>query len=78
MFPKFPNTPAFHIETSHLFCRAKQITGFYMKRNTGLKWVNIQSSCFQKKLRAGSLTTKFCSSGAHAIMVGKAGGEYSV
>ena len=33
-----PNV-AFHIETSHLFCFAKQVTGFYMKRNTGLKWV---------------------------------------
>ena len=30
----------FHIETSHLFCRVKQVTGFYMICNTGLKWVN--------------------------------------
>ena len=30
---------AFHIEPSHLFCTAKQVTCFYMKRNTGLKWV---------------------------------------
>ena len=30
----------FHIETSHLICRAKQVTGFYMKCNTGPKWVN--------------------------------------
>ena len=29
----------FHIKTSHLFCSAKQMTGFYMKHNTGLKWV---------------------------------------
>ena len=35
----FQPSVAFHIETSHLFCRAKQITGFYMKCNTGLKWV---------------------------------------
>ena len=27
-----------YIETSHLLCRIKQMTGFYMKRNTGLKW----------------------------------------
>ena len=27
-----------YIETSHLLCRTKQMTGFYMKRNTGLKW----------------------------------------
>ena len=26
----------FHIETSHLFCSAKKMTGFYMKCNTGL------------------------------------------
>ena len=30
----------FHIETSHLFCATKQMTGFYMKRNTGLKVVD--------------------------------------
>ena len=30
---------AFHIETSHLFCGAKQITGFYIKWITGLKCV---------------------------------------
>ena len=30
---------AFHIEISHLICRAIQITGFSMKCNTGLKWV---------------------------------------
>ena len=34
-----PNT-AFQIATSHLICRANQMTGFCMKRNTGLKWVN--------------------------------------
>ena len=30
---------AFHMETSHLLCREKQMTRFYMKHNTGLKWV---------------------------------------
>ena len=30
---------AFHIETSYLFGRAKQMPGFYMKSNTGLKCV---------------------------------------
>ena len=30
---------AFYIETRHLLCRPKQVTGFYMKRNTRLKWV---------------------------------------
>ena len=28
---------AFIVETSHLFCGAKQLTGVYMKLNTGLK-----------------------------------------
>ena len=36
----FQPSVVFHIETSHWFCSAKQITGFYMKHNTGLKWVN--------------------------------------
>ena len=35
------NVPvAFHIETSHLFSRAKQMTGFNVKFNTALKWVS--------------------------------------
>ena len=37
----FQPSVAFHIETSHLFCRAKQVTGFYMIRSTGLKWVKL-------------------------------------
>ena len=35
----FHSIVAFHIETSHLFCRANQATGFYMKCKTGLKWI---------------------------------------
>ena len=35
----FESIIAFHIETSNSFCRAKQMTGFYMKRKHGLKWV---------------------------------------
>ena len=31
---------AFNIETRHLIYSAKQMTGFYMKRNTGLIFVN--------------------------------------
>ena len=38
--PFQPNA-AFRIETSHWFCSVKQMTGFYMKCNTGLKLVNI-------------------------------------
>ena len=36
--PFQPNV-VFLIETNHLFCSAKQMTGFYKKCNTGLKWV---------------------------------------
>ena len=31
----FQGGVAFYIETSHLFCSAKQMTGFYTKCNTG-------------------------------------------
>ena len=34
----FEPSVAFHIE-SHLICTENQINGFYMKCNTGLKWV---------------------------------------
>ena len=36
----FQPSVAFHIETSHLFYSEKQMTGFYIKLNTGLTWVN--------------------------------------
>ena len=29
------------MKTSHLFCSAKQVTGFYVKLHTGLKRVNV-------------------------------------
>ena len=32
---------AFHIETRHLIYTANQMTGLYMKCNSGLKWVNL-------------------------------------
>ena len=32
---------AFHIVTSHLFRKAKQMTGFYVKCKAGLKWFNM-------------------------------------
>ena len=40
-----PSQPsvAFHIETSHLIYTTDQMTGFFMKSNSGLKWVN--STC---------------------------------
>ena len=37
----YQSSVAIYIDTSHLFCSAKQMVGFYMKRNTGLKWVNL-------------------------------------
>ena len=36
----FQHSVGIYIETSHLICTADQITGFYMKCNTGLKWVS--------------------------------------
>ena len=38
----FQPSVKFHIETSHLICSANQITGFYMKCNTGLELVKAQ------------------------------------
>ena len=37
--PYQPNV-VFYIETSRLVCISYQMTGFYMKCNTELKWVN--------------------------------------
>ena len=36
-FNEFQPSVASYRETNHLLFRAKQKTGFYMKRNTGLK-----------------------------------------
>ena len=43
-FNPFHPSVAFHIETSHLICTANQMTGFYIKRNTGLKWIQLYLS----------------------------------
>ena len=40
VFNPFQSSVLFHIETSDIFCIAKQMTGFYMKCSTRLKWVN--------------------------------------
>ena len=45
----FQPSVAFHIETSQLFCSAKQMAGFYIKRNTRLKWVNVMSNSLWSK-----------------------------
>ena len=53
-FNPFQPSVAFHIKTNHLIFNANQMTGFFMKWNTGLKWDNdifllkvnwIRSSC---------------------------------
>ena len=45
---RFQPSVAFHVETSQLFCSAKQMSGFYMKRNIGLKWVNLNIDIVRK------------------------------
>ena len=35
----FQSIGEFGIETSHLICTANHMIGFYMKCNTGLKWI---------------------------------------
>ena len=39
-FNLFQSSVVFHIETNHLICNAKQMTGFYGKCNTGQRWVS--------------------------------------
>ena len=41
---------AFHIVTSHLTCSANQMTGFYIKCNTGLKWLSQATGVVNKLL----------------------------
>ena len=41
-FNSFQPSVMFLLETSHLFYAARQMTGFYTKRSTGLKWVNLE------------------------------------
>ena len=43
-FNPFQPSVGFHIETNHLICSSNQITGFYMKFNTRLKWVDLFST----------------------------------
>ena len=38
LFKRIQPSAAFHIETSPIIYSAIQVTGFYMKSNTGLKW----------------------------------------
>ena len=43
-FNPFQPSVVFHIETNDLICYANQMAAFYMKCNTGLKWVKLK--CF--------------------------------
>ena len=47
-FNPFHSSVTFHIGTSHLFCRIKQMTGFFTKCNTELKWVSLYISLREK------------------------------
>ena len=42
----FQPSVTFYIKTSQLFCRAPQMTGFYMQCNTGLKWVKLSMAFY--------------------------------
>ena len=44
----FQSRVAFQIETSRLFFKAKQVIGFYMKRNTEVKWVKRKTASYIK------------------------------
>ena len=49
IFNPFQPSVAFHKETSHLICSTNQMTGYYIKGNRGLKWVNLNSSVIRQK-----------------------------
>ena len=49
---------AFHIETSNLIYPANQMTSFYIKCNTGLKWVNKKKKERQNVVQWGTITIK--------------------
>ena len=55
LFNLFQPNATSHIETSHLFCLEKQMTGFFMKGNIGLKWVmNFRGMSMDFKLFLGN------------------------
>ena len=41
----------FHIGTNHLVCSENQMNGFYVKRNTGLKWVKQANTCLKSTIK---------------------------
>ena len=48
-FNQFQPSVAFDRETSHLICKANEMTGFYIKCNTGLQWVNLKFNGYSKQ-----------------------------
>ena len=60
----FQSSVVFHIETSHLFCRAKQMTGFYMKQQhwagmCQIHWSNIFDTSLVSLLLTSNLFRLF-------------------
>lgn len=51
----------FHTETGHLICSANQISGFYLKYNTLLKWFEYREPR-RKKIKSIEVTVRRCSS----------------
>ena len=51
----FQPSVTFYIENSYLFCRANQVTGFYINCNTGLKWVKARDSEVAHRILGNSL-----------------------
>ena len=52
----FRSTAEFYIETCHLICIGNQMTGFYVKRNMGLKWNKRKFKI--SKIRLNSLNSR--------------------
>ena len=51
----FEPSIVFYVEPSYLLCWAKKVTGFYVKHNTGLKWVKRKASCYWDRYQYESL-----------------------
>ena len=50
-----------HIETSQLIRTANQMTGFYKKCNTGLKWVKLNKYCITENQTSTGVLQNTCS-----------------
>ena len=49
MFNLFKPSVTFHIKPSHIETTPKQMTGFYMKRNTDLKWAKKRQNSYNSR-----------------------------